>query len=142
MTCHMRQSHKAAKVHAGVSGNKPKETPKLKSKVWFTPLDLTHKPSSPQPILLFPSSPLPPQLGHVLCFPSSCQILLPLLSNTELVQSWHGRVWRRQGGPGRIYADTGQPIPQRKCKKHYFPWLPCSDKNWGEVLPFLSLSFL
>lgn len=65
----IRQSYKPAKVHAVVSENKPKDTPRLKSEVWFTLLDLyqqtvppINQPCSSCPLLS------PPQMGHGLCF--------------------------------------------------------------------------
>lgn len=41
MTCHIRWSYKPGKVHTDVSENKPKKTPTLKQKIWFTLVNLS-----------------------------------------------------------------------------------------------------
>lgn len=74
-----------------------------------------------------PSHPLisPPQLGHARCFSHTSHQLsnatVPLLSDTDLGQGWHSRAWRKAGGPGRIYADTGQIHPKGSAKTIIFP---------------------
>lgn len=88
----IRQSYKPAKVHAVVSENKPKDTPRLKSKVWFTLLDLypqtvplINQPCSSCPLLSSPLHRWDTDCAS-LTAATSCQKLLPLLSNTELGQ--------------------------------------------------------
>lgn len=141
MTCHIRQSNKLAKVHAGVTGNKPKETPRLKSKCWFTLLDL-YPQTIPPPNQSCSSHPLisPPQLGHALCFPhpaTSYQMLLCLSSATL---SWcRADLAGFEGCRGYLCRYRAAHTP-KEMQKPLFSLAPMQWKKTGKKFYLFSLS--